>query len=273
MSHLCGSSCKRKQSPPVPCATCRFAGGGVRGEASPRAHATPQEIGAAVDMYFDGLSYRRAAENVGTYFHRPTTAVTVYRWVQRYSRAASEVAKDTKVTTGDEWVADELAVHVGGRQMWLFNVMDADSRFVLAAYLTEHRTARAAATAMALARQRSENAPQRIRTDGLRSYATGIKRAFPSHPVKHVVSQGIRAQINNNLSERLQGTLRDRDKTLRGLDHRRSGQTYIDGLVLHYNYFRPHGGLDGKRPAEAAGAEIPFRTWEDVATLEEGVRH
>ena len=67
------------------------------------------------------------------------------------------------------------------------------------------------------------------------------------------MTEGIRAVINNNLSERLQGTLRDRDKTLRGLKARDSGQTYIDGLVLHYNYFRPHGGLDGKSPARAAG--------------------
>ena len=45
------------------------------------------------------------------------------------------------------------------------------------------------------------------------------------------------------MSERLQGTFRDRDKTLRGLKKRESGQDYIDGLVLNDNYLRPHGGL------------------------------
>ena len=63
-----------------------------------------------------------------------------------------------------------------------------------------------------------------------------------------MVSQGVNAEINNNLSERLQGTLRDRDKTLRGLKSRAAGQAYVDGLVTHYSYFRPHEGLDGKRP-------------------------
>ena len=38
-----------------------------------RPHATAQQVGAAVDMYFDGLSYRRTAENIGDYFERPTT--------------------------------------------------------------------------------------------------------------------------------------------------------------------------------------------------------
>ena len=76
-------------------------------------------------------------------------------------------------------------------------------------------------------------------------------------------------ELNNNLSERLQGTFRDRDKTLRGLKQQESGQLYIDGLVLNYNFFRPHIGLKGKRPAESAGAEIPFTSWIEVATMVE----
>ena len=77
-------------------------------------------------------------------------------------------------------------------------------------------------------------------------------------------------QNDNNLSERLQGTFRDRDKTLRGLKGRETDQAYVDGLVTHYNFFRPHESLDGKKPAEAAGAEIPFKYWGDVGTAKAG---
>ena len=145
--------------------------------------------------------------------------------------------------------------------------MDSDTRFLLSAYLSPTRTKRAAAMAMAMARQRSNNPPRQLKTDGLASYRDAMPRAFPTRPAKHVGSKGIRAQINNSLSERLQGTIRDRDKTLRGLKARETGQAYVDGLVTHYNYFRPHEILKGKRPAEAAGAEIPFDSWEDVAAM------
>ena len=263
MSHLCGASCKRKQTPVVACATCNIAGGG-----NPRSNATPAQKAAAVDMYFDGISYRRCAENIGEHFHRPTNAATVYRWVQEQTRRAGDMLNGVKVNTGREWVADELAVKVGGRQYWLFNVMDSKTRFVLAAYLSSERTTRAAQTAMAMARDKAANAPDTIKTDGLRSYREAVSRAFPQQSVKHVVSEGIRARINNNLSERLQGTLRDRDKTLRGLKSRETGQAYVDGLILDYNYFRKHSGLNGKRPAEAAGADTPLRNWSDVAALE-----
>ena len=76
--------------------------------------------------------------------------------------------------------------------------------------------------------------------------------------------------LTTTYSERLEGTIRNRDKTLRGLKARETGQAYVDGLVTHYNYFRPHESLKGKKPAEAAGAEIPFDRWEDVAAMKSG---
>ena len=120
-----------------------------------------------------------------------------------------------------------------------------------------------------MAREKAEKPPVILKTDGLASYRDAIPRAFLTHRINHMVSQGVKAEINNNLSERLQGTIRDRDKTLRGLKARDTGQAYVDGLVTHYNpvYFRSHESLKGKKPAEAAGEELPFISWEDVATM------
>ncbi len=221
-------------------------------------------------MYFDGVSYRKTAQNVKQYFGRETSPMTIYRWVRELTAKADSALKPLKVNAGDVWVAYEVVVNVGGQNYWLFNVMDSDSRFLLAAYLSPTRTERAAATALALARERAQAPPKQVKTDGLRSYRRAMRQAFPTHKVDHVVSQGIRAEINNNLSERLQGTIRDRDKTLRGLKSRETGQAYVDGLVTHYNYFRNHESLQGKRPAEAAGAALPFTSWEDVAAMKSG---
>ena len=269
MGHKCGSTCKRKTG--EACETCRLPGGGAHTAevVIHRGHATPQEKGAAVDMYLDGLSYRKTAVNVESYFGRPTEAKTVYRWVRELTQKANSVLDEQKVDTGPEWVADEYQVTIGGNIYYVFNVMDSKTRFLLCAYLTRERTTSAAATALALARERAANPPKVVKTDGLTSYQAAMKTAFPRWEVKHVISQGIRARINNNLSERLQGTFRDRDKTMRGLKGTESGQEYLDGLVIHYNYFRPHQSLDGQKPAEKAGAELPFETWRDVAAMKE----
>ena len=214
------------------CQTCRIGGGpriallDARGKPikpeGRHPHATPHEKGAAVDLYFDGVSYRRTAENMEQYFGRETGATSVYRWVRELTEKADSVVKPMKVDTGGVWVADEVAVKVGGKNYWLFNVMDSGTRFLLSAYLSPTRTTRAAA-ALAMARQRSNNPPRQLKTDGLASYHDAVPRVFPTHPVKHVVSQGIRAEINNNLNERLQGTIRNKDKILCGLKARETG--------------------------------------------------
>lgn len=45
-----------------------------------------------------------------------------------------------------------------------------------------------------------------------------------------------------------------------------SPQTAIpNGIVLHYNYLRPHTTLGGITPAEAAGIHLPFEDgWGDL---------
>ena len=168
-----------------------------------------------------------------------------------------------KVPTGREWVADELQVNLGGKPYWLWNVQDRRSRFLLATHLTPKRDARAAEIVMRKAQAQAANTPKVIRTDKLTSYAPAIKKLFPK--TEHLRSEGLTAEINNNLSERMQGIIRERDKVLRAMKFRETGQNYLDGWTVDYNYFRPHMGVDEKTPAQAAGMVVPFKDWRDVA--------
>ena len=141
MGHKCGTTCKRKASPSIACDTCGLAGGGTAIEVKThRGHATPQEKGAAVDMYLDGLSYRKTAVNVESYFGRPTNPMSVYRWVRELTQKVNAVLDDQKIDAGPEWVADEHQVTIGGEKYWVFNVMDSKTRFLLSVHLSRERT-------------------------------------------------------------------------------------------------------------------------------------
>ena len=98
------------------------------------------------------------------------------------------------------------------------------------------------------------------------SYPYAIDKVFGKEQ-RHTQSEGIYERKNNNLSERLQGTFRARTKVMRGLHSRESGQRFLDGWVIDYNFFRPHLALKGKTPADAAGLDVPIRTWAEVAAL------
>ena len=209
---------------------------------------TPNIIGAAVRAFYSGVSYKQIAEGLEEQYDVPEPSkATIYRWVREYTAHALNAMRDHKAHTGDEWVVDEMAVKVGGVQYWNWNVMDADTRYVLASYLSKRRDARAAKTVLRKAQANAANIPKTIKTDRLKSYISAIEDLYGAD-VKHVQSDGIRAEINNNLSERLQGTFRSRTKTLRGLDSRESGQDYLDGWVFTYNHFRDHEGLRGRTP-------------------------
>jgi hypothetical protein len=54
--------------------------------------------------------------------------------------------------------------------------------------------------------------------------------------------------------ERMNGEIRDREKTMRGLKTKDS--PIFLGAQLFHNYIRVHEGLEGKTPAEACGIKI-----------------
>ena len=230
--------------------------------------ASPKQVASAVDMYYDGLSYKVIADNLAAMYDvPPPSKATIFEWVRDHTKLAMDEMKPHKAHTGPEWVADEMVVKVGGRNMWLWNVMDSQTRYLLASLLHPRRDTRAATAVIRRALANSANPPKRIKTDRLASYIDAIERVFGGE-VEHVQSEGIRAELNNNMSERLQGTFRARTKTLRGLQTLDSGQTFLDGWTINYNLFRPHESLGNRRPAEVARLGAPFREWEDFTKMD-----
>lgn len=229
-------------------------------------HATAEQIGMAIRMYYGGNSYKQTAETMadGHDISEPSKE-TLYRWVSEYTDVAKDLLADHPAHTSGKWVADEIQVRVGGEKLWLWNIMDAGTRYALAVHLSPNRDRRAAVAVMRKAMAAADTPPKSITTDKLGSYVGAIKTVFPD--AEHIQSEGLRARVNNNLSERLQGTIRDREKTLRGLEGLESGQAYFDGWAVNYNLFREHEGVDGQTPAEMAGVNPPFREWADVVRV------
>ena len=229
-------------------------------------HATAEQIGMAVRMYYGGTSYKQTAETMADGHDIPEPSKeTLYHWVGEYTAVAKDILADHPAHTSGKWVADEVQVKVGGEKYWLWKVMDAGTRYALAVHLSPNRDQRAAVAVMRKAMAAADAPPRSITTDKLGSYTGAIKQVFPD--AEHIQAEGIRAELNNNLSERLQGTIRDREKTLRGLDGLESGQRYFDGWRVNYNVIREHEGIKFQTPAEMAGVNPPFTEWADVVRV------
>ena len=167
--------------------------------------------------------------------------------------------------TPNHWVADEMMENVGGQKMWHWNVMDRDTRYVLASHLSPYRGESAAIKVFEKALENNGGVvPETVTTDGLGSYQAALGLMLPPPYTRHIVSDGIYEEVNNNLSERLQGTFRDRSKTMRGLQGRASGQRYLDGFNIDYNLFRDHEAHKGGTPASAAKVDTNLKEWTEV---------
>ena len=104
-------------------------------------HRLPtNQVGAAIDMFYSGMSYQQIAEMVAKTYDIPEPSKeTLYSWVRDYTDAAVAEMSQHPAHTGPHWVADQMQVKVGGEQLWNWNVMDAETRYILASHRSPNR--------------------------------------------------------------------------------------------------------------------------------------
>ena len=221
-------------------------------------------VGAALWQYFmGGMSIRNIARNIAFREGLSTPSTdTIFQWAKDYCEAATYALRDAKAHTGDEWVADEMVIDVDGRNVYHWNVLDRETRVLLATHVSEGRGEEDAVQVFRKALAKAGRPPKRVITDKWVAYPPALRELMPNS--KHVKSRGISHWINNNLSERMQGTYRQRIKTMRGMGDLTSAQQFLDGFTISYNHFRDHSALKGQTPGEVAKMEIPFKEWADV---------
>ena len=223
-------------------------------------------IASAINQFYEASSLHKIKRQLKLDFGVMPDHSSIYDWVARYTKRAVKDLEPVKAQAGDTWVADETVLKLksgGGENIWLFDCIDEDSRFLLASHLTPHRYTKDAQTLMEKAEKRAGKTPKIVITDKLRSYLGAVEETFGAD-AKHHQSGPFALERSTRSVERLHGTLKDRTKIMRGLANRETAKLVLDGWGVHYNYFRPHQGLAGKTPAEAKGVDAPFRSWLDV---------
>jgi len=217
-----------------------------------RMRATPQIITSAMQLYFTGESLR----NVQKFLKLQGVTVShvaILKWIKKYVALMKDYADRITPNVSDTWRADELYVKVRGNLKYLFAIMDDETRFLISQEVAETKEKHDARNLFMMAKRLMEKQPKTLITDGLTSYHVASKEVFDeAQHIRKITLDG--KQHNNNKMERLNGELRDREKTMRGL--KTNDTEILTGYQLFHNYIRPHEGLDGKTPSEACGIVI-----------------
>ena len=223
------------------------------------------QIGSILGQYYGGMPFKEIRRQLKQQYGILPSRSTLYRQLIRFTKVAmNETKKHVPEKIGEVWVADETVLKIGGKKYWLWDIIDLQTRFLLASHLSSTRTIKDAQILMESASERASKVPKFVITDKLASYIDGIELAWGKDAPVHIQSTPFTDIDSTNVIERFQGTIKSRTKVMRGLQNIRTGRLILDGFFVHYNFFRFHESLNDKTPSEVAGIKFPFKDWLDV---------
>ena len=234
----------------------------------PKMQTPTKVIADSLNMHYEGMSLAEIRRNFIQQDNNYVSKVTPYNWEQRFTLLAIQEAEKYHPKVGDTWQADETVIHnnFGGKKkrLWLIDIIDKDTRFILSTKLSLNRNKRDIALAMQEAKDKAGKSPKHILTDGWKGYVDAIEQVFGAE-TEHIKTTPFEDnEISTNIVERVQGTLKERTKVMRGLKTLDSMREFLKGWVIHYNFFRPHLSLDDKTPAQKAGIDFPYHNWKEL---------
>ena len=233
-------------------------------DAPERGRCSYQVLGMALNMFYEGSSLGKIQRQIQQIYLEYFETSTIYRWVVKYTKSALQMLDDKRARSGHTWVVDETVIKLdSGLKLWFWDVIDEKTRFLLGSHLSPNRTISDVVLTLKDARANASRTPRFIITDSMPAYPEGIERVFGAES-HHLKIKGITHEINTNLIERFHGTLKDRTKIMRGLKNSESAKLFLNGFLVHYNFFRPHMSLRDRTPAVIAGINLPFRNWEGL---------
>ncbi len=229
---------------------------------------------AALNFYYDGLSLRKAQRNLEQIFGERISQVTILNWIKKYSKLVKDFVTTLTPQLSGLWHEDETMLSCEGRNVWFWEMIDEDTRFLVTSHVSGTRTLEDTIAVFKRGLEQSKVRPRAVFVDGSFVYETAFNKVFYTmrKDIRPELVQrvGIRARETNNIVERMHGTVKDRTRCMRGLKSFESTKSLLEGFTIHYNYVRPHQSLNGKTPAQAARTQAPS-TWKGL--IDEATKH
>jgi putative transposase len=237
-----------------------------KGDTSPfHMKVSPEHISSALSMYYTGMSITDIRNHIRqeTGYH-PSKSV-VFGWIVKYTEAAVKQFRSYHPKVGNTWIADETMMDLDkGVKVWFWDVIDADTRFLLASRVSLSRTINDVRRLIQDAVKRAAKAPKTIITDMMKAYPDGIFTTLGGM-TEHLQSRPFTiASESTNKIERFHETLKERTKVMKAFKDIETLIPFAEGFLIYYNYLKPHEALNGKTPAEKAKVKYSAKTWVDI---------
>lgn len=218
----------------------------------------PQAITTAMQLYFSGESLRNTQKSL-MLLGVQVSIKTVFLWIKKYIGLMESYIQKVQPDVSETWRADEVYVKIRGNMKYLFALMDDETRYWIAQEVAQTKFTHDARHLFQMGKEITGKKPFTLITDGLQAYQDAFQKEFgvPSNRVtqpQHIREIQISGKVHNNKMERMNGEIRDREKTMRGL--KTDDSPILKGMQIFHNHIRPHEGLKGRTPGEMAGITV-----------------
>jgi len=230
----------------------------------------PKTITLVLDLYFKGISLRKIQDHLKQFYGLKVSHTTIYNWIMRFTELLKNYTDKLKPETSAKWHTDEMTFKVKEekRNVWLWNTIDSETRFLLAQNISETREIEDATKQFEDAVSKAEKRPVWMITDKLPAYEKAFNKViYRTKGVRreHIQIKGDESRANMKV-EALNSSIREREKVLRVFSNPENAKKILDGWQIYYNYIRPHQTLNGFTPAEASGIQLGLgeNKWLDL---------
>jgi transposase-like protein len=216
----------------------------------------PQGITTAMQLYFSGESLRSTSHSLKL-IGVEVSHQTIYNWIEKYTSLMDKYLEKIIPKVSTAWRTDELYLKVKGNKKYLYALMDDETRFWIAQQVAETNYTADITPLFKKGKDVTEKRPNVLISDGAPNFHDAFNKELYTNKwprTKHINHIRLQGDHNNNKMERLNGSIRDREKTMRSL--KKMDTPILKGVQIYHNYIRSHQGLNGKTPAEKCGIVI-----------------
>ena len=95
------------------------------------------QVTSALNMFYEGMSIKAIRRNLQQEQGNMPSTATIYEWIQKYTQYATDSIKDYKPKNiGDTWIADETVLEIDGNNVWMFDIIDDETKEELLSIVT-----------------------------------------------------------------------------------------------------------------------------------------